>query len=271
MVRGGERQLYMQILTRATNPCVIEIDHEIHTDRLPRISRSPAICESLLQTTPISVLLIDEREVLRQGICALLREHDFMIAGQTAQIEEALAIIHQNRPDLILLATQPGLVDGLDEAQQLLQDYPEIPLVLFNNIASTDHLFQALRLDIRGYLLQSLPLEHFLDALHAIHRGERVLNEISDSNKENATSNLPQPFSESCRPRVIRAHHNLNTLDVELVRLAAEGFSNQEIATHKHWNELAVKSHMQEIYRKLQVLDRAQAVSTVARLGLISV
>ena len=215
-------------------------------------------------TTPhIRVLVIDDHEVVRRGICTVLdAESDFEIVGQGSTGNEAIRLAGQLRPDIVLLDVFLGTSNGLDIAQQLQRAYPEMHVVIFTGITENETLLRAMRIGVHGYLQKAMPLPRLLDALRAVYRGQRVvddpqaitqvLNELSRLSKEQD-----------------RLRSGLTEQEIELVRLAAEGRSNKEIAARQFWSEVTVKRKMQDIYRKLQASDRAQAVAEAMRLGLI--
>src|SRR5207245_5835162 len=101
-----------------------------------------------------------------------------------------------------------------------------------------------------------------ISPLRAVHQGERVIGD------PHAVTQVLNEVNQITKPQ-IRLRSGLNTLEIEIVRLAAEGCSNKEIASRKFWSEITVKRKMQDIYRKLQVTDRAQAVAEAMRMGLI--
>ncbi len=119
-----------------------------------------------------------------------------------------------------------------------------------------------MRIGVHGYLQKSASLSELLSALHAIHRGERVLGPA------HAVTQVLNEFSRLTKEQE-RTQLGLSEVEIELMHLVSQGCSNKEIATRKFWSEVTVKRKMQDIYRKLQVTDRAQAVAQTMRMGLI--
>ncbi len=211
----------------------------------------------------IRVLIVDDHEVVRKGMSALLAEEpDFEVVGQANTGSGAIALAQQLQPDIILLDILLGTTNGLDIAQQLYRANQATRVVIFTGLTDNEQLVRALRVGVHGYLQKSLPLRDILNALRAVYRGERV---ISD---QQAMTHILTEFGRLTRERE-RVHSGLSDLEIELVRLAAEGCSNKEIASRQFWSEVTVKRKMQDIYRKLQVTDRAQAVAEAMRMGLI--
>ena len=214
-------------------------------------------------STPIRVLVVDDYEVVRRGICSAIDEaEDFTVVGQANTGASAIALATHVQPDIVLLDIFLGTSNGLDIAQQLQRACPHTRIAIFTDTMDEEHLFRAMRIGVHGYLQKSAPLNELLTALRAIYRGERVLGEA------HAVTQVLTEFSRLTKEQE-RTQSGLNEGEIELVHLAAQGCSNKEIAARMFWSEVTVKRKMQEIYRKLHVTDRAQAVAESMRMGLI--
>jgi DNA-binding NarL/FixJ family response regulator len=211
----------------------------------------------------IRILLIDDHDIVRKGMYTILsEEEDFEVVGQADNGKEAIALVRQLKPDIILLDIFLGKTNGLDLAQQLQRASSDMRIVIFTGVTEEDYLLRAMRIGVHGYLQKSLPLDDVLTALREIYRGERIIGE------PHAMTQVLTEFSRLTKEQE-RSRSGLTELEIELVRLAAEGRSNKEIASRQFWSEVTVKRKMQEIYRKLQATDRAQAVAEAMRMGLI--
>lgn len=214
-------------------------------------------------TTPIRVLVVDDHEVVRKGICSVISEsEDFVVVGQADTGTTAIALAVQLHPDIVLLDVFLGTTNGLDIAQQLLRACPETRIAIFTGMVDDEQLLRAMRIGVHGYLQKSAPLSELLAALRAIHKGERVLGPA------HAVTQVLNEFNRLNKEQE-RTHSGLSGIEIELMQLVAQGCSNKEIATRKFWSEVTVKRKMQDIYRKLHVNDRAQAVAQSMRMGLI--
>lgn len=211
----------------------------------------------------IRVLVVDDHEVVRKGICAILdAQEDFEVVAQTSNGNSAVMLATQTRPDIVLLDVHLGAINGLDVAQQLCRACPETYIVIFTGLTDDISLLHAMRIGVHGYLQKAQPLSELLAALRAVYRGERVIGE------EHAVTQVLAEFTRLTREQE-RLRLGLSDTQIELVKLAAEGCSNKEIASRQFWSEVTVKRKMQDIYRKLHVADRAQAVAEAMRMGLI--
>ena len=216
-----------------------------------------------MATTRTRIVIVDDHEVLRQGLCLILgQEDDFEVVGETGTAKGALALALELQPDIILLDIFLGQANGLDTAKQLQHTCPNTHIVIFTGFSEEDLLFDAVRLGVHGYLLKTMPVEDLISALRAVQQGERVIGD------PHAVTQVLNEFNRLTKAQN-RLRSGLNTIEIEIVRLAAEGCSNKEIASRKFWSEITVKRKMQDIYRKLHVTDRAQAVAEVMRKGLI--
>ena len=219
--------------------------------------------ESQTQQAEIRVLVVDDHEVVRKGLCTMLSEQeDFEVVGQAATGNAAVMLAKQLQPDIVLLDIFLGNANGLDIAQQLLRACPNTRIVIVTGFTDDGHLFRAMRLGVHGYLQKALPIDELLASLRSVYRGERVVGE------PHAITQVLGEFERLTKEQE-RVRSGLSDIEIELVRLAAGGCSNKEIAARQFWSEVTVKRKMQDIYRKLQVTDRAQAVAEAMRMGLI--
>ncbi len=212
---------------------------------------------------PIRVLVVGDHVLLRQGIRVLLNEEqDFEVVGEADNEKVAVLLTTELKPDIVLVDIGLGTCGGLDVAKQLLRTSPETRIVLFAGSNDEQLLFDAVRIGVHGYLQKTLSIEDLCRALRAVKCGERVLGETQ------AVTQVVIEFHRLANEQN-RLNWGLSTADIELVQLAAQGWTNKEIGKHMYWSEVQVKRKMQEVYRKLQVTDRAQAVAQAIRHGLI--
>ena len=211
----------------------------------------------------IRVFVVGDHVLLRQGIRVLLNEgQDFEVVGEAEDEQGALSLTTELKPDIVLVDTSLGTSGGLDIAKQLLRSSPETRIVLFAGSNNEQLLFDAVRIGVHGYLQKTVSIEDLCRALRAVKCGERVLGETQ------AVTQVVIEFHRLANEQN-RLQWGFSTIDIELVQLAAQGWTNKEIGKHMYWSEVQVKRKMQEVYRKLQVTDRAQAVAQAMRHGLI--
>jgi DNA-binding NarL/FixJ family response regulator len=218
---------------------------------------------SSLNTTPIRILVVDDHVILRQGIREMLsKEQDLQVIAEAADEKVALALTTQLQPDIVLVNLGLNHSEGMNIAKQLLRSSPEARVVLYAGSNDEKLLFEAVRIGVHGYLQTSLSIEEVGRALRAVHCGERVLGETQ------AVTQMVIEFRRLAKEQN-RLNWGLSATEIECLHLAAQGWTNRAIGKQLFWSEVQVKRKMQEIYRKLQVTDRAQAVAEAIRHGLI--
>ena len=211
----------------------------------------------------IRVLVVDDHPLMRGALQALLsEEEDFEVVGEAGTGNAALTLSLELQPDIVLLDIFLGTFNGLDIVKQLQRGCPHTHIVVFTGFGSEELLLDAIRVGVHGYLPKTLPHLELLSALRAVEQGERVIGEIR------AITQVLNEFNRLTQERNL-SRYGLNAKEIEIMRLASHGYSNKEIGSHRFWSEITVKSKMQDIYSKLQVRDRTQAVAEAMRLGLI--
>lgn len=212
---------------------------------------------------PIRILIVDDHVILRQGIHVMLNEEeDFEVVGEAENEKEALSLARESKPDIVLVDMSLETSNGLDTAKQLLRCSPTIRIVLFAGSNNEKLLFDAIRIGVHGYLQKTLSIDDLRRALRAIRCGERVLGESQ------AVTQVVIEFHRLAQEQD-RLNCGLSLIEIDLLRFASNGYTNREIGKEVFWSEVQVKRKMQDIYRKLQVTDRAQAVAEAMRHGLI--
>jgi DNA-binding NarL/FixJ family response regulator len=215
------------------------------------------------ENTSIRILVVADHVILRQGIHMMLNgEDDFEIVGEAEDEKDALAFTVELKPDIVLVDISLEASSGLDIAQQLLRSSPATRVVLIAGSNDEQLLFQALGIGVHGYLHRTLSMDDLRRALYAVQHGERVLG------KSQAVTQVVVEFHRLTREQNLQKR-GLSSMEIELISLASKGCTNKEIGRQLFWSEVQVKRKMQEIYRKLEVTDRAHAVAVAIRQGLI--
>lgn len=215
------------------------------------------------KNTSIRVLVVDDHVILRQGISMMLnQEDDFEVVGEAENERGASSLTLELKPDIVLIDMFLETSSGLDIAKQLLRISPTTRIVLFASSNDEKLLFEAIRIGVHGYLQKTLSIDDLLRALRAVQCGERVIGETQ------AVTQVVVEFHRLTKEQN-RLKWGLDTKEIELMRLVSKGCTNREIGRQVYWSEVQVKRKMQDIYRKLQVTDRAHAVAEAMRHGLI--
>jgi len=222
-----------------------------------------AIQALISENALIRILVVADHVILRQGILVLLnKEDDFDVVGEAEDGKTALMLTTELKPHIVLVDTCLEIASGLGIAQQLLRSSPSTRIVLFAGSNDENLLFEALRIGVHGYLQKTLSIDDLRKALRAVQCGERVLGESQ------AVTQMATEFHRLTKEQN-RLNRGLGAMEIKLLSFASKGYTNKEIGKQLFWSEIQVKRKMQEIYRKLQVTDRAQAVAEAMRQGLI--
>ncbi|MGO8946703.1 MAG: response regulator [Ktedonobacterales bacterium] len=213
-------------------------------------------------TEPISVGLIDDHAVVRQGVRAFLAtQPDLMVVGEAGSGEEALQLVTAQVPDVVLLdLVMPG-IDGVETLRRLKQISPHTQVVVLTSFLEDEHIFPAIRAGALSYLLKDAGAEEIVDAVRKAARGEVVLH-------PKVAARLMQEM-QGGRHATLNPYLELSDREREVLRLIAEGLSNLKIAEQLVISEGTVKSHVSNILSKLHLADRTQAAVFAWREGLV--
>ncbi|MFD0961363.1 response regulator [Paenibacillus chungangensis] len=225
------------------------------------------------RTKPVRVLIVDDHPHGREGIRDILSgDSFFQIAGEAACGEEAIAVMAELQPDLVLMdINMPGL-DGLETTYRLKLLYPSLKIIMVTVSDDITHLFEAIKRGAQGYLLKNLDPSAWLQYLRAVAVDEapmskelafRLLQEFShggasagDDSKRGAASQqaMTTPLTER---------------EEEVLRRVATGASNREIAQSLQLSEHTVKNHMRHILQKLHLDNRVQLTRYALERGMV--
>ncbi|HXF70456.1 MAG TPA: response regulator transcription factor [Thermoflexus sp.] len=209
----------------------------------------------------IRVLLADDHPAVRTGIRQFLeRDPAIEVVAEAGSGEEALALIARHRPDVVILDLRmPGL-SGLEVLRRLRAEHPEVRVLVLTAYDDDPYIFAALRAGARGYLLKTAGPEDLIRGVRMVYAGRSVLDPTV---AERLMEELGRPEAEGEPER-------LTERELEVLRLAARGLTNRAIGFQLGISERTVHSHMINIFAKLGVSTRTEAVLKAIRLGWIS-
>jgi NarL family two-component system response regulator LiaR len=207
----------------------------------------------------IRVLVVDDHAIVRKGTRALLAEvADMEVVGEAENGQEAVDQAEILRPDVILMDLVMPVMDGIEATRQITVGQPDIRILALTSFAADDKVFPAIKAGALGYLLKHADPEELVDAIRRVYHGEpslhpsiarKVLYEVRRPSKKTPT---PDPLTER---------------EIEVLRLVAQGMSNQEIADQLSIAEVTVRTHVSNILRKLHLANRVQAALYALREG----
>jgi NarL family two-component system response regulator LiaR len=213
-------------------------------------------------TDPITVVLVDDHKVVRHGVRSyLMTLSDIDVIGEAGSGEEAIAVVEQLVPDIVLMdLIMPG-IDGVEATRRVKLISPRTQVIVLTSYHEDEHIFPAIRAGALSYLLKDLEPEELADAIRRAYQGEamlhpRVATRLVQAARE-PVSEEPNPFTE------------LTDREMQILRLVADGKSNAEIAEELIISQKTVKSHISNILSKLHLADRTQAAVFAWREGVV--
>ena len=213
----------------------------------------------------IRVLLADDHTLFRKGIRTMLDEMpEVEVVGEAASGREALELANQLVPDVILMDIKMPHLSGIEATREILRENPHIGVILVTMFDDPESVFAGMRAGSRGYVLKEAEPEELRRAIEAAHRGEVMLCPIM------ARKVLRHFAVEASPARAQLPYEQLSRRELQVLQLAADGLSNREIAQRLVISEKTAKNHVSNIFSKLNVNDRTQAVVQALRMGLVS-
>ncbi len=217
---------------------------------------------------PITVMVVDDHSVVRQGVRAFLETcPDIAVVAEAASGEEAVRLAARHAPDVALMdLVMPGM-DGIEATRAVKRISPRTQIIVLTSYHEDEHIFPAIRAGAISYLLKDIAPESLADAIRKAARGEamlhprvaaRLIQELHAAREPSPSPTAPAPFAE------------LTERELEVLRLIAQGMSNAAIAGQLVISERTVKSHVSNILSKLHLSDRTQAAVFAWQKGLMS-
>lgn len=212
----------------------------------------------------IRIAVVEDETLVRQGIVELLALHaGFQVVAQAATGDEALRLIPELRPDLVLMDVRlPGL-SGPEVLERLREQGSQAPVILITTFDDDEAMLRGMRAGARGYLRKDISLGQLTRAIEAVMAGDTVLRPALTGHGLDRLRTLHPRFESSPLPE------SLTPREVEVLRLMAAGLSNREISELLGNSETTVKSQVSAILSKLGVRDRTRAVLKGLELGLV--
>jgi NarL family two-component system response regulator LiaR len=210
----------------------------------------------------ISVLLVDDHSMVREGIRAfLVTQPDLTVVGEAGSGEEAIKLAQQHVPDVILMDLIMPQMDGVEATRRVKQVSPRSQVVVLTSYHEDEHIFPALKAGALSYILKDISAEELASAVRKAAAGEAVLHPRVAARVirelQGKRADALNPFTE------------LSDRELEVLKLIADGMSNAGIAAQLFLSEKTVKGHVSNILSKLHLVDRTQAAVYAWREGIV--
>lgn len=201
------------------------------------------------------ILLVDDHEVVRLGLKALLERHpDFEVIGEASSAREALEQVANLQPSVVVMDIRLPGTSGIEACQEIVQNFPETKVLMLTSYAEDEMLFSAIRAGASGYVLKQIGGEELVRALDAVGRGEALLDPA-------VTQRVFQEVRKAVKDEEASAFSHLSQQEKHVLLLVSEGKTNREIAKALFLGEGTVRNYVSSILSKLGVNNRAEAAA----------
>lgn len=215
-------------------------------------------------------MLVDDHALMRQGISTILSaQADLEVVGEASSGEEAIEVVRRTRPDVVCMDVEMPGIGGLEATRRLVSD-PEVTarVLMLTTFEREDYLLAALDAGASGFLLKNARPEYLVDGVRAIAAGEALLApELTRAVIERAVARERAEAASAAPAGIVP--EQLTAREAEVLRLMAQGLSNDEIAQRLVVGRATVKTHVSNVLMKLSLRDRVQAVAYAYRTGLV--
>jgi len=201
------------------------------------------------------ILLVDDHEVVRLGLRALLeRHHQFEVIAEASTARESLEKVKQYSPDVVVMDIRLPGGSGIEACEEITENYPDSKVIMLTSYAEDEMLFSAIRAGAAGYVLKQIGGEDLVKAIEAVGRGEALLDPA-------VTQRIFQEVRKAAKEEEASAFSALTQQEKHVLILVSEGKTNREIAKALFLGEGTVRNYVSSILSKLGVSNRAEAAA----------
>ncbi|MBD2248660.1 response regulator transcription factor [Nostoc sp. FACHB-888] len=206
------------------------------------------------QSTTIRVLIVDDHAIVRKGLATIInRDPEMTVIAQAEDGQQAIDAFREYQPDVTLMDLRMPKMGGVEAIMAICAEFKQARIAVLTTYDGDEDIYRGLQAGAQGYLLKDSKLGELLNAIRAIHSGQKY---------------IPPEVGAKLLQRM--SNPELSERELEVLRLMAQGMGNQEIGTALIIGESTVKSHINRILSKLGVSDRTQAVIAAVKRGIVS-
>jgi len=202
---------------------------------------------------PIQILLVDDHFIVRMGLIASLKtDADLQVVAEAGTGAQAVKLFRQHQPDVVLMDLRLPDLTGVEAAALILKEFPTAKVIILSSHDLPEEVFQAFQAGVRGYLLKDVLVEELARAIKSVAAGQK---------------HVPPEIARKLAEHT--AGSDLTEREREVLQMLVKGLNNREIGRALNCSENTAKFHIKNIYVKLQVCERTEAVTVAFQRGII--
>ena len=218
---------------------------------------------------PIRVLLADDHVMLREGTVALLRrERDIQVVAEASNGQEAVDLASQLKPDIVVMDVRMPVLSGIEATRRIRESLPDVQVLVLTAHDDDQYVFSLLEAGASGYLLKTAPISELVKAVRQVHDGEMPLD---PSIARKVVLHMSGKGSKSSAVVTTPSSEELTARELEVLQLLAQGLNNNAIAETLSISDRTVQAHLTNIFSKMHVSSRLEAVLTAIRRGWLTI
>jgi len=213
----------------------------------------------------IKIFIADDHSIVREGTRSLLeREEDMEVVGEASDGEEAVKLVQDLQPDVAILDISMPKLSGIEVTRRIKPIFPSMAILILTSYDNDEYVFALLEAGAAGYLLKDVPAHEIVEAIRAVHSGESVLHPSI------ARKVIQRAIVRSIKNAEEKSDLELSDREKEVLKLAAKGMNNQDIAEKLCISIRTVQGHINNIFHKLGVGSRTEAIFQSVKRGWLS-
>jgi DNA-binding NarL/FixJ family response regulator len=202
----------------------------------------------------IRILLVDDHMVIRMGLMTAVSDAaDMEVVADVENGPDAIKAFRKHRPDIVILDLRMQGLSGIETLRMLREEFKNARILIFSNYARGEEIYQAMKVGASGFVMKEMPLDRLLEAIRVIHEGNQY---------------IPPEIAVRVGERLLA---QLSPREIEVLQMLGRGFSNKEIGAQLGVVEGTVKIHITNIFTKLGVSDRTQALLAAIKRGIVQI
>lgn len=218
---------------------------------------------SVTLSETIRVAIADDQQLFSGGLVRIIGVHqDMEVVGEAHTGAEAVELCLETEPDVVLMDISMPVMDGVSATRKIREVLPRTRILILTVHTDDGHVFQGIKAGAQGYLLKDCTPEDLARAIRTVYAGDTIM-------AQDIAQKMLTTF-EGIRNEDAEITPHLTERELEVIKALAQGMSNKQIAQSLHISEKTVRNHASNIYKKLHIYDRTQAVIYAVRRGLVN-